>query len=309
MDADKKQIVDNQLNEIIYSSNLLNWNFIILGIISLILGFVFNIPLKEKVTDIITSKLSSSEQCPIFYERIEVGSFLQNVNLTGPIISGTCLGRQNSIRFDSILANFSIPSLSPPGVKIHLLIRDNKSEINLFPVISYPKTSLEINETNIKGELIQKLIGGSLQISGDFKIESNLEMEKGDLLDGGISILSKNLIIPRQTISGFNIPPLLLRNFEVKGDIEQKNNVEISSIIIGDSNSMIFTQLKGKLTLNSTTFSQSNLDLTGKIKFSKEFINSFPILNLLLSGKTPGQDGLYNIKLQGPILSLKPSIF
>jgi hypothetical protein len=309
MEAEKKQISDNQLADSIYKPNLLNWNFIILGILFLVIGFIFNIPIKEKLADIITTKLASSESCPIFFERLDIGEFLQEVNLFGPIISGKCLDRQNSIRFDQITANLSLPTLSPPGLKMHLEIKDEKSALNLYPIISYPNYSVEIMDTNIQGPLLEKLIGGSFQLKGDFKIDSNIKMESGDLLEGDLKIISSNFVIPRQTISGFNVPALLLRNFGIKGNIAQKNIIDFSSIILGDKDSMVFMDLSGKLTLNKEYFQQSKLELAGKIRFSKDFITSFPILNLLLSGKAPGPDGQYNIKIEGPISSVKPSIY
>ncbi len=309
MDIEKKQISDSQLADSIYKPNLLNWNFIILGILFLLIGFIFNIPIKEKLADIITTKLASSQTCPIFYERLEIGEFLEKINLYGPIISGSCLERPNSIRFDQISGNLSLPTISPPGIKMHLEIKDEKSTINLFPVISYPTYSVEIMDTIIQGPLLEKLIGGSFQVKGDFNIDSNIKMESGDLLEGDLKIISSNFIIPRQTITGFNIPALLLRNFGIKGNISQKNIMDFSSIILGDKDSMVFANLSGKLMVNKDYFQQSKLDLAGKIRFSKEFIVSFPILNLLLSGKNPGPDGLYNIKLEGPISSIKPSIF
>lgn len=309
MDAEKKMVSDNQLSEKIYTASVLNWNYIVLGIIFFILGILINIPLKEKITDIVTSKLASNESCPIFFERLEVGDFLEKIKIAGPIISGECLGRQSSLRFDQMVANLSWPTISPPGISVHLELTDEKSVINIYPVISYPKILVAIKQTTLDGEFLEKLVGGALKITGKFAIDSSLEMEKGDILEGNLSLNSTNLIIPRQTISGFNIPTLFLRNFGINGSIPEKNVIDFSNLTIGDKDSMIFTQMKGKLRLNRASFQESKMELAGKIRFSKDFITSFPILNLLLSGKTPGTDGLYNIKLEGPLSSLKPSIF
>jgi hypothetical protein len=309
MDAEKKQIPDNQLLDNIYKARLLNWNFIILGIIFLIIGFTVNLPIKEKITDLITSKMASNESCPIFFERLEVGNYLETINISGPIISGTCLGRQGSLRFDKIVANLSWPNLFPPGLQMNIQLTDDKSTINFHPVISYPKILVSIDQTTLEGAFLEKLMGGTIKILGKFKIDSLIEMENGDLLEGDLKIISDSFMIPRQTISGFNTPSLLLRNFGINGTITEKNIIDFSSIIIGDKDSIIFTQMNGKLRLNKAQFGESAMELSGKIRFSKTFINNFPILNLLLSGKTPGPDGMYNIKLQGPLSSLKPSIF
>ena len=309
MDAEKKQIPDNQLSDKIYKASLLNWNYIILGILFLILGFLINLPIKEKITDLIISKLGTNESCPIFFERLDIGDYLETINISGPIISGACLGRQGSLRFDKITASLSWPKLFPPGLQMNIKLTDDKSTINLNPVISYPKILVSINQTTLQGAFLEKLIGGNIKLLGKFNINSLMEMESGDLLEGDLTIVSNNFMIPRQTISGFNTPLLLLRNFGIKGNITEKNIIDFSSIIIGDKESMIFTQMNGKLRLNKAQFGESVMELSGKIRFSKNFITNFPILNLLLSGKTPGPDGLYNIKLQGPLSSLKPSIF
>lgn len=309
MESEKNHISENQLIDSVYAVNPLSKSYIFLGALSLILGIILNIPLKEKIADFITAKLASMESCPIFYERLEVGSFIQKINLDGPIISGSCLGRQSNLRFDKIEANLSLPSLFPPGIRTHLTIHDGKSVINLYPVVSYPEISLEITDTDIQGPLLEKILGGWLKLTGNFNIQSDFKLEKNDLMEGAISLLSKNLAIPRQNISGFNIPTLLLRTFAIKGNITKINTFNFSSITIGDKDSMIFTQLKGQLQLDRRVLNQSLLDLTGKIRISKEFISMFPILNLLLSGKNPGPEGLYNIKIQGPLASVKPSIF
>lgn len=309
METEKKQISDNLLSDKIYTSSLLNWNYIILGIVFLFLGFAVNIPIKEKITDLVTSKLAENEACPIFSERVEVSDFLQTIKILGPIISGDCLGRQNSLRIDQIVTNLSWPNLNPPGLSIHIKLIDEKSTLNIYPTISYPKTLIAIDESSLEGEFLEKIMGGYLKIKGRFGIESSVEIENSDILEGKLSIASTNLEIPRQTISGFNTPTLLLRNFEIKGTIPEKNVIDFSNLTIGDKDSMIFTQMTGKLRLNRSNFQESKMELSGKIRFSKDFITSFPILNLLLSGKTPGPDGLYNLKLEGYLSSLKPSIF
>lgn len=309
MDAEKKQIQDNQLIDSIYKASLLNWNYIILGIIFLMIGFLINIPLKEKITDLISAKLASNETCPIFFERVNLGNYLETVNISGPIISGACLGRQGSLRFDKITASLSWPKFFPPGLQMDIKLTDDKTVINLFPVISYPKMLFSINQTSLEGAFLEKLIGGNIKLLGKFNIDSLIETENGDLLEGDLKIVSTNFLIPRQTISGINTPSLLLRNFGIKGTITEKNVIDFSAITLGDKESMIFTKMSGKLRVNKAQFSDSKLELSGKVRISKSFISNFPILNLLLSGKTPGPDGLYNIKLEGPLSSPKPSIF
>ena len=253
--------------------------------------------------------MASNQTCPIFFDRLEVSNFLGNVEISGPILSGSCLGRQSSLRFDKIDASLSLPTLSPPGIKIHVKLTDGKSLINLYPVISYPKASFEINQTYIDGVFLEKLLGGAFKVFGKIKLESQMDIENGDLLEGNFSLVSTDFTVPQQNISGFNIPALLLRNLGIKGTVSEKNIINFSNIILGDNSSVIFAQLSGKLKLNKGYFQESIMELTGKLKLTKSFLTSFPILNLLLSGKTPGPDGMYNLKLQGPISSLKPTIF
>ncbi|RLA65408.1 MAG: type II secretion system protein GspN [Epsilonproteobacteria bacterium] len=300
----KKKSIDNQLHDKVYSNiNPINWKFILIGIILFAVGFLVNFPIRRTIINFSSRKLANFKACPINYERLELGRFLQWAKFKGPIISGSCYGQSSSnfLRLESLNISLETITMNPPGVKLHLKLKKNKTNLNIYPILSYPKMGLQIKDSVIDGDIVKNLTGDMFKLLGQIKINSDLIFQKNNLNSGSISIVSKNLSIPTQNIMNFLVPHLNIRDLNIKANIKGTNNIHFSSLKLGSETSPIMASFKGSIKLNSQNIRRSNLDLKGKIKFSAEFLKKFAILNIFISGKQKDSNGFYSLSLKGPM--------
>ena len=300
----KRQSIDNQLDDDIYSKvNPFNWKFIVIGFFLLIMGFLVNFPIRKTIIGYASAKLGSNRSCPMTFERLDLGNFLQWAKFTGPIFSGRCYGQSSMsmLRLESLGLALVAPSVNPPGLKLHIEIKKGKTNLNIYPTISYPKMGLEIKNSVIDGNLLKNLTGDIFKIHGQIKIDSHLIMTKKNLTGGKINITSKNLSIPPQNIMNFLIPYMNLEELTIKGSVKGRNTLHFTTLKLGSKISPIIANLKGSIKINPTNTRASTLDLKGKIKFTPEFIKKFAILNLFLAGKNKDPEGFYNLSIKGPM--------
>ena len=120
-----------------------------------------------------------------------------------------------------------------------------------------------------------------------------------------LRLKSTNFKLPAQTIQAFDLPSLDLKNIQVKASMKSPKTLDVEEIIIGDDKSPIKANITGKIAVDRRSFQNSKLDLIAEVKFSKEFIESFSILNLFLDPKKQDENGYYKLKIEGPIRAPK----
>ena len=75
---------------------------------------------------------------------------------------------------------------------------------------------------------------------------------------------------------------------------------------MGDTDSPLRANFKGKIDLQEGNIAMSPLDLSGEIAFSENFKNSLPLVSMLFQSFSQ-KDGFYQIRLGGTLGSPKPS--
>jgi type II secretion system protein N len=300
----KKQSIDNVLGDEIYSSvNPFNWKFIALGFLLLVIGFLVSFPIRKTIVGFATAKLATSKACPMTFERLDLGQFLQWAKFQGPVLSGRCYGQSSNsfMQLDSLSLALQAPDLNPPGIKLHMGIKKNKTNLNIYPTISYPKMGLEIKNSVIDGDIVTYLTGDKVKLFGKMKVNTDLILTKNNLTGGKLSVTSKDLSIPPQNIMNFLVPYLSLETLNIKAQVKGTNNLTFSSLSLGSKKSPIIANIKGSIKINPQNIRGSNLDLKGKIKFAPEFIKKFGVLNLFIAGKKKDPEGFYSLSIKGPM--------
>ncbi len=306
----KNKIQYNEILENIYGKrNIPYAKITILSIFLIILGFAANFPVKEIITTQVSKALQSNPSCPIMYDKIDVSFFLPKVTLKQPIISGRCFNNPTeSLKLKNIKLSFVGPGFSPMGLKFHALVKAGKTNINLYPTISFGTQFLRIDKTAIDSSLINKITGINNLFQGKFNLTSLLNLSSTGLEDGKLIIKSKNLKVPSQKIHDFNVPELSIGNFLLKAILKDKKLMEINELIIGNENSPIIASFKGSLKVNKYNFTFSVIDIIGEVKFSQKFLSDFSIIGLFLPAKKP-ENGFYKLKVKGPLNRLSKPEF
>ncbi len=306
----RKRIQYNELNEEIYDPKYwTNTRLITIGLILLFTGFLINFSIEEKLNKWFLNTLSSNEACPIIFEKVEVNYFLPKVTIVKPTILGNCFGQPNNrLPFQNIKISIHSPSFYPPGIKIHLSIKEGKTNINIYPVISFFTQFIDVKETTIDSQIFSPMTSSNKSpFAGLIAIDGFVKISAGNFEDGEVSISSKDFHFPAQNINGFEMSLINLNHLKIKAHFTKTNFLKIDLIEVGQKAMPIELKLKGSLTIDPTSFSNSNLQLSGPLHLSSYVLNNFSFIKLFLpSGNATGT---YQIRLMGPISNLGPPQF
>jgi hypothetical protein len=301
----KKRIHFNEINEEIYTPRIWTISKIITVSISLIIiGFLANFSLEQKINKFLQNTLQNNSACPIQFQKAELSYFFPKISIRALTIPGICFGHPNSgLAVREVNIALHSPSFYPPGIKFHISANEGTTKIHLYPSISFFSNYIEIDKTLIDAKIFSIMtsdnkspIAGLINISGFLKITS------GIITDGQISLTSKNISIPAQNISGFNMTPVTLNNLNLQSHFLNKTTMLIDELKIGKSNSPIELNLKGQLNMSPTGLSNSLLSLKGTLFLSQYFLNNFSFVQIFFpaSNKT----GKYQMTLDGPLGNL-----
>ena len=307
MKMKRKRIQYNELNEEIYEP--IYWTksrLILTGIALLVLGFLFNFSLEEKINKWLLATLSSNEACPIIFEKAELSYFLPKVSLKKAAILGSCFGQPNNkLPLQDIIIAFHSPSFYPPGIKLHVSIKDKRTSINIFPTISPFSHYIDIENSKIDTSIFAAMSSDNKSaIAGILTIEGSLKLVSGVLEDGKLHISSRDFHLPAQNIKGFEMTMLDLKHLDIKTHFTSKSTMQIDHIEIGRPGAPIELNLKGNLLINPTSFINSQLQLTGPLKVSNFILVNFAFIKLFLPAENTS--GTYEMKINGALGNMGP---
>ncbi|MDD4973576.1 MAG: hypothetical protein PHY93_04455 [Bacteriovorax sp.] len=303
----RKRIQYNELNEEIYGPRY--WTksrLIITGIALLVFGFLFNFSLEEKINKWLLATLSTNEACPIVFEKAELSYFLPKINIKKAVILGSCFGQPNNkLPLQDFIIGLHSPSFYPPGIKLHVSLKEGRTNINLYPTISPFSQYIDIENTKIDNKIFAAMSSDNQSvISGMLDIEGTLKFSSGTLEDGKLIITSNDFRLPAQNIKGFEMTLLDLKHLDIRTHFTNKTTMQIDHIEIGRPGSPIELKLKGNLLINPTSFISSQLQLSGPLKLSNFILMNFAFIKLFLPAENTS--GTYQVKINGPLGNMGP---
>lgn len=306
----KKRIQYNELNEEVY--NIKNWklpHFLIIALILFFIGFLFNLALEEKIRKSLSEILGKNESCPILFEKLNLAFFPPKIKLQNVIVEGSCFNhRNNNLPLEEINFGLILPSFSPLGIKFKFHIQDKNLKLNAYPILGFNSQYLMIEESFLNSEIL-KVYSEDFRpvILGGFQIEANLTFKSGFIEEGNINLKSKNFILPAQNLKGFDIMTIPLNQFKFEANFENKSLLKITQFTIGGNDRPLLLNLKGPLNVIPENFLGSSLNLSGTLKLAPDFLANFSFLKLFLPN--PRANGIYNMKLTGPLNNLSAPKF
>lgn len=301
----KRRIQYNEISEDIYGPKYwTKFRLILLSVVLVIMGFLVNFSLEEKINKWLLATLTTNDVCPITFDKIELSYFPPRAIVKKPIIQGICFGQiNNKLPLKNFIIGLSIPSFYPPGIKLHLSLLEGKTIINLYPTLSFSTQFLDIEETKIDTKIFAPMFSDNQSsFGGILKIEGILKLDSGVLEDGRIHISSNDFYLPAQAIKGFEIPLLDIKYLDVNTHFTNKKTMQIDHIKIGKAGGPIEINLKGNLIIDPSNFLNSELQLSGSLKLSTFILTNFSFIKLFLPAENTS--GTYQMKINGPLGNL-----
>lgn len=303
----KSKVQENAIDEQVYEiPTLYKTKYIILVLVMGVLGFVFNFPVKKIILTQVENALAKNRACPIEYSKIDISLLMPKIIFKNPKISGVCFQKPGQVlTLDKLDVKATIPVLFPPGMKFHAHIKKGKTDVNLYPRVSFGRTDLNISSTNITGDFISQIIGRPNLLGGDLSVKGVINLENHQLSKGALRIRSKNFAVNSVNVNNFQLPALNLATLDFSGDLNKKKlDIKLRA---GNESTPIFAELKGPIMLNMRAPARSGLNLTGEFSISDQFMKDFSILSLVLGSKKK-VNGKYILKVTGTLQRPMPNV-
>lgn len=300
----KKRILYNELSDDIYeATSITKSKLIFLGFFVLIISFIANLSLEEKINRLLGTYLMGNPQCPMQFEKAELGYFPPKISIKKMTILGACFNQpSNRLFVDDLSIAPDFPSITKLGLRMSIQIKAEDSIIKISPIFSFFGRYIEIEKSTINAKIFHILASDDKSpIAGKIFIKGFLKFESDILTDGHIQMDSNNFHFPSQRISGFDLPLIQLDKFNLEALFEKPGEMKVKKIEIGKPGKQIEINLAGKLQISKSSFASSMLNLNGTMKLSPAFMNNFSFVTLILP---PGHtDGKYQMKINGPLLN------
>jgi type II secretion system protein N len=295
----------NSLNEINYKSKIKLILLILAGLVIFIFSFLSFYPVGEKVKTIIKNSFQG-QACNPDFSNIHFELLLPKLVIEDLSIPASCMNKSGKpLKLSYVNVNFNLISFLPFGLPFRIDADLSGQPISVYYVQGFNQQVIRIKDQRISMEKLAPLLGEDLKFGGSFTVDLNLSLSKRTIGHLEIKARSKDFQIPSQNIQGFTTPNLRINEFFMEAVTENPPRLNVEKILLGDVNSPMRANFRGKIDLQEGNFSFSPLDLKGEIAFSDSFRQSLPLIDMIFQTFTQ-KDGFYQIKLGGTLGSPKP---
>lgn len=293
------------LGEINYKSRFKIILVILLVSVTFVTAFLNFYPISDKIKSTIKASFKG-RGCNPDFDQIHMELLLPKIVISDLVIPAICLDREGEpLKFTHLTLNYHLISFAPFGLPFRIDTELGGQPISLYYVLGINQQLIRLKDQSLNLARLQPLLGEKVKLGGNVIIDLNLGMSKDVMTSLSFKAQSKDLQIPPQSIQGFTTPPLKLNDFYLEATSENPPRVQIEKLILGDTDSPMRANFKGRITLLDGNFAMSPADLNGEIAFSENFRKALPLIDMMFQSFNQ-KDGFYQVRLGGMIGSLKP---
>lgn len=298
---DDSYISNEEVDHVDYKwSQILGFKFILLFFLILLVGFFVTFPIKEQVESTLRATLANNSSCPIHFNQSHYSFFMPGVELTEVSIPARCSqGTLQDLRLPKVKMSLAGLSFSPLGLAFSSVINLPNNQVDAKIVLGLGTLAVKMDEVSLALPELMKLLKDSYKVEGDAVINLRLVMKDQVISEGEARIQSQNLVMPAQSIKGFDVPTLDLNNVDIIVQIPEGQNLyQLNTINIGTVDSALRINGNGVMSNIDNGLSESNLNIELEISPSQKLIDNFMILESLLQAYN-FKDGFYRLKVEG----------
>jgi hypothetical protein len=269
-------------------------------------GFLSVFSILPSLETKIRALTTKNPACPLSFEQLDFEWFAPKIVLKNIQLPAVCFSGLQSLNLPYVYLKFGGPSFSPFGLSFQVQTEIEKQNLSTQIVLGIGEVVAKIEEEKMDLKALSVFLPKGIQLEGLAQVYIRAHLQAQILHDFKMNIESSNFTVPRQSIAGFNLSQLDLKKFALRAHTEAPSVVQLDEWILGEPQTPVRSKFSGKIKLNPRLMSQSQLDLKGEVAFSKEFLETYSVLNLLLQSFTQ-KDGFYQIKLGGTLAQITPS--
>jgi hypothetical protein len=256
------------LEEIEYKSKVKIYLLVPLVLIFFLGTFINFYPIGDKLKSQLQKHLSGSGCNPDFKE-IRMEWLMPKIIVTDLLLPAACLNRMGEpLKFNFVTLNWHIINFSPLGLPFKLDTEIYGQQLQIYYVLGINQQLVRLKDQSIVLSRLEPLLGESFKMGGTITMDLLLLMSNNLIKDLSFKGQSKDLTLPLQNIEGFTIPTLKVNEFYLEANSTNHPRVNIEKFIIGDPDSPIRANFKGRIDLQERNIGMSPVDLSGEVAFS-----------------------------------------
>lgn len=288
------------LDEIHYKSKIKAYLYPFLILFLFIVAFLNFYPISDQLKSFMKKNLAGSG-CNPDYDKISIEWLLPKLIVSDLALPSGCIGQStgDGLKFKFVTINFHFINFSPIGLPFKIDTEMNDQPISFYFVQGLGTRMIRLKDQAFVLARLQPLLGGKLSVSGDVTIDLNLLLSnKNDLESMALKIRSHNFQLPSQNLQGFTTPNLRLNDLYLEANSQNPPRITVERFIVGDTDSPMRANFKGKVDLHKENIAFSPIDLSGEVAFSESFKQQLPLIDMAFQSFTQ-KDGFYQIRLGG----------
>ncbi len=288
----------HSLDEVNYKSRIKPFLFGLLIFFILVFSFLTYYPIGDKIKDQV--KKATAGACNFDYNDVGFEFFLPKVVIDDLTIPASCLGREGApIRLNYLNLSFRLISFSPFGIPFKIDTEYNGQPLEVYYVLGFGGQTIRMIDQRLVLSRLENLMG-NFKLGGSVTVDATIQMDMSQKLKAmDIKALSKDFKIPPQTMQGFDLPSLSVRDFYLETNSDNFPKLRVEKLTLGDTESPVRASFKGTISMiEPANFSAIKLD--GEMAFSEQFKQQFPV-SLIFNEKYTVKDGFYQISLGGTL--------
>jgi type II secretion system protein N len=293
------------LNSINYKSKIKFFFILVLVIFLFVFSFLNFYPVGDKIKELIKSGLQG-RGCNPDFDEIRMEWIIPKIIISNLVIPARCLDRVGEpLNFPHVTLNFHLINFAPFGLPFRLDTDLGSQPISMYYVVGFNQHLIRLKDQQLNLSRLQPYLG-NLKLAGSVQADVNLSVDGNRNLNHlSIKAKSRNLQIPSQNLQGLTTPNLKINEFFLEANSQNPPRIIIDKLILGDTNSPIRANFKGKIDLQEGNIAMSPLDLNGEIAFSEAFVQSQPLIDMMFQTFNQ-KDGFYQVRLGGTLGAPKP---
>lgn len=288
------------LEEVEYKLRIKPILVIIFGIILFIVAFLNFFPISNVIKSQLKKNLAGTGCNPDF-DSIRFEWLMPKVIIDDLSLPASCFNKSGeSLKFNFLSLNYHLINFSPIGLPFRIDTEIGGRPLSIYYVQGIGEETIRLKDQKLVLSTLAPIIGENLKLQGSITIDLMMTMESGSLKLLNLKAMSKDFKLPAQRIQDFQLPTLNLNEFYLEADGQNLPQISLNKFILGDSNSPIRANLKGKISKSPMGISESPMELVGEIALSENFRAAQPLVEMLLQA-FPQNDGFYQVKLNGTV--------
>lgn len=274
--------------------------------ITFICSLLLYFPILNKIDNTIRSVLESNPTCKVDYSDYEIKFFMPKIVIKDLSIPRRCFRQRGAdLKSKETIIHLHGFSFSPFGPHFKLDSNFLSKPLSANITIGLSEIAINLNEQIIPLKDLSK-INPNVSLNGSLTISALVHIGSNKVTKLKLHAFSKDIQSNSITVSGFKLSRLNFNNLLIKAESKDGKNINLNKLILGDVNSPIRANFNGKINPNYNSIAFSKIDLTGELAFSKKFLESYSIIEILMN-KFDKKDDFYQLKLEGSLMRPIPS--